>query len=99
MQRIALFLLTNIGVMIVLSISMRMLGLESFFTANYGLNLGNLLVLDMKAVDSWQIHAIAVAMLLLAICQAPIRYWKNARKPDVGQDNRHNYEVIHYATR
>ncbi len=44
MKRIALFLLTNIGVLIVLSFSMRLLGLESFFTANYGLDLGNLLV-------------------------------------------------------
>lgn len=44
MKRIALFLLTNIGVLIVLSVSMRLLGLESFFTANYGLDLGNLLV-------------------------------------------------------
>ncbi len=43
MKRIALFLLTNIGVLIVLSISMRLLGLESYFTANYGLDLGNLL--------------------------------------------------------
>lgn len=44
MKRIALFLLTNIGVLIVLSISMRLLGLESFFTANYGLDLSNLLM-------------------------------------------------------
>jgi len=44
MKRIALFLLTNIGVLIVLSISMRLLGLESYFTANYGLDLGSLLV-------------------------------------------------------
>lgn len=44
MKRIALFLLTNIGVLIVLSITMRLLGLESFFTSNYGLNLTSLLV-------------------------------------------------------
>ncbi len=44
MKRIGLFLLTNIGVLIVLSISMRLLGLETYFTANYGLDLGNLLV-------------------------------------------------------
>jgi len=44
MKRIALFLLTNIGVLIVLSISMRLLGLESYFTANYGLDLSSLLV-------------------------------------------------------
>ena len=43
MKRIALFLLTNIGVLIVLTISMRLLGLETYFTANYGLDLGNLL--------------------------------------------------------
>jgi len=44
MKRIALFLLTNIGVLIVLSISMRLLGLEGFFVANYGLDLSNLLI-------------------------------------------------------
>ncbi len=43
MKRIALFLLTNIGVLIVLTMSMRLLGLESYFTSNYGLDLGNLL--------------------------------------------------------
>ncbi len=43
MKRIALFLLTNIGVLIVLSITMRLFGLEGFFTANYGLDLSNLL--------------------------------------------------------
>ena len=52
MKRIALFLLINIGVLIVLSISMRLLGLENFFTANYGLDLGNLLVLAALGTGS-----------------------------------------------
>ncbi len=48
--------------------------------------LSRYLVLDMKAMDSWQILAVAGAMLLLAVSLVAIRYWKNARKLNVGQD-------------
>jgi len=46
MKRIILFLLTNFAVMVVLSISVRLLGLDRFLTAN-GLNLGALLAFSM----------------------------------------------------
>ncbi|QJR12522.1 Protease HtpX [Usitatibacter rugosus] len=46
MKRIVLFLLTNFAVMLVLSISVRVLGLDRFLTAN-GLNLGMLLAFSM----------------------------------------------------
>jgi len=46
MKRIVLFLLTNFAVMLVLSISVRVLGLDRFLTAN-GLNLGTLLAFSM----------------------------------------------------
>lgn len=42
MKRVALFLLTNIAVMLVLSISARILGVDRFLTSN-GLNMGMLL--------------------------------------------------------
>ena len=42
MKRIALFLLTNVAVMVVLGIAVNLLGLNTFLTAN-GLNLGALL--------------------------------------------------------
>ena len=42
MKRIALFLLTNVAVMVVLGIAVNVLGLNGFLTAN-GLNLGGLL--------------------------------------------------------
>ena len=42
MKRIALFLLTNLGVMLVLGLAVRLLGLDRFLTAN-GLNLTSLL--------------------------------------------------------
>lgn len=42
MKRIVLFLLTNIAVMLVLSISARILGVDRYLTAN-GLNMGSLL--------------------------------------------------------
>src|ERR1700693_2310546 len=42
MKRIALFLITNIAVMVVLSIIVRLLGLDQVLEAN-GLNLGGLL--------------------------------------------------------
>ena len=42
MKRIALFVLTNLAVMVVLSITARLLGVDRFLTAN-GLNLGALL--------------------------------------------------------
>ena len=48
--------------------------------------LSRYLVLDMKAMDSWQILAVAGAMLLLAVSLVAIRYWKNARRPNAGQD-------------
>ena len=47
--------------------------------------LSRYLVLDMKAMNSWQILAIAGAMLLLAISLVAIRYWKNARKTNAEQ--------------
>ncbi len=43
MKRILLFLLTNLGIMLVLSLSMRLLGLEPYLNAN-GLNLTSLLI-------------------------------------------------------
>ena len=43
MKRIALFLATNFAIMLVLSITMRLLGVEPYLNAN-GLNLGSLLV-------------------------------------------------------
>jgi len=42
MKRVVLFLLTNIAVMVVLSISARILGVDRYLTAN-GLNMGMLL--------------------------------------------------------
>ena len=42
MKRIALFLLTNVAVMLVLSVTARLLGVDRFLTAN-GLNMGALL--------------------------------------------------------
>ena len=42
MKRVVLFLLTNIAVMLVLSISARILGIDRFLTSN-GLNMGMLL--------------------------------------------------------
>jgi heat shock protein HtpX len=46
MKRIALFLITNIAVMLVLSITLSILGVNGFLTAN-GLNMGSLLVFSM----------------------------------------------------
>jgi len=43
MKRIVLFLATNLAIVLVLSITMRILGVEPYLTAN-GLNLGSLLV-------------------------------------------------------
>ncbi|MDP3426087.1 MAG: protease HtpX [Humidesulfovibrio sp.] len=43
MKRILLFLLTNLGIMLVLSLSMRLLGVEPYLSAN-GLNVTSLLV-------------------------------------------------------
>lgn len=48
--------------------------------------LSRYLVLDMKAMDNWQILAIDGAMLLLAVSLVAIRYWKNAGKPKAGQN-------------
>lgn len=48
--------------------------------------LSRYLVLDMKAMDSWQILSISGAMLLLAVSLVPIRYWKNARKSNLSND-------------
>ena len=44
MKRIGLFLITNLAVLITLSVSMRLLGIEGILTAEYGLDLGALLV-------------------------------------------------------
>jgi heat shock protein HtpX len=44
MKRIVLFLITNLAVLITLSISMRLLGIEGILTESYGLDLGALLV-------------------------------------------------------
>jgi heat shock protein HtpX len=46
MKRIALFLITNIAVMLVLSVTLSILGVNRFLTAN-GLNMGSLLVFSM----------------------------------------------------
>ena len=46
MKRIVLFLITNIAVMVVLSITLSILGVNRFLTAN-GLNMGALLVFSM----------------------------------------------------
>ena len=46
MKRIALFLVTNIAVMLVLSVTLSILGVNRFLTAN-GLNMGSLLVFSM----------------------------------------------------
>ena len=43
MKRIVLFLATNLAIMLVLSVTMQLLGVEPYLTAN-GLNLGSLLV-------------------------------------------------------
>ena len=43
MKRVFLFLLTNLAIVLVLSISMRLLGVEPYLNAN-GLNLQSLLV-------------------------------------------------------
>lgn len=42
MKRIMLFILTNLAVMLVLTVVTRLLGVDRFLTAN-GLNLGSLL--------------------------------------------------------
>ena len=43
MKRTLLFLATNLGIMLVLSVTMRLLGVEPYLTAN-GLNMGSLLI-------------------------------------------------------
>ncbi|MDQ7835010.1 MAG: protease HtpX [Humidesulfovibrio sp.] len=43
MKRVLLFLLTNLGIMLVLSVSLRLLGVEPYLNAN-GLNLSSLLI-------------------------------------------------------
>jgi len=43
MKRVLLFLLTNLGIMLVLSVSLRLLGVEPYLSAN-GLNLSSLLI-------------------------------------------------------
>ena len=43
MKRIFLFLATNFAIVLVLSVTMRVLGVEPYLTAN-GLNLGSLLI-------------------------------------------------------
>ena len=43
MKRTLLFLATNLGIMLVLSVTMRLLGMEPYLTAN-GLNMGSLLI-------------------------------------------------------
>jgi len=43
MKRIVLFLATNLAIVLVLSFTMRILGVEPYLTAN-GLNLGSLLI-------------------------------------------------------
>jgi heat shock protein HtpX len=44
LKRIGLFLITNLAILIVLSITMRLLGIDSYLAANGGLNLNALLV-------------------------------------------------------
>jgi len=46
--------------------------------------LSRFMVLDLKSMDSWQLLAIATAMLMLALSLIALRYWKNAKKPHVG---------------
>jgi len=48
--------------------------------------LSRYLVLDLKSMDSWQLLAIAGAMLMLALSLVALRYWKNAKKPHAGQN-------------
>ena len=46
MKRIFLFLLTNIAVLVVISITLRLLGVDRWVEANGGINFGSLLVLS-----------------------------------------------------
>lgn len=48
--------------------------------------LSRYLVLDLKNMDSWQLLAIASAMLLLALSLVALRYWKNAKKTPAVQN-------------
>jgi protein PsiE len=43
--------------------------------------LSRYLVLDLKAMDQWQVITIAAAMLLLTLALVALRYWKNAKRP------------------
>ena len=47
--------------------------------------LSRYLVLDLKGMDSWQLLAIASAMLLLTLSLVALRYWKNAKRSDAWQ--------------
>ncbi len=46
MKRIVLFLVTNLAIMLVLSVTLRMLGVDRFMSAN-GLNVGMLLIFSL----------------------------------------------------
>ena len=46
MKRIVLFLVTNLAIMLVLSITLRVLGVDRFMSAN-GLNVGMLLIFSL----------------------------------------------------
>ena len=48
--------------------------------------LSRYLVLDLKSMDSWQLLAIASAMLLLALSLVALRHWKNAKKAPAVQN-------------
>ena len=48
--------------------------------------LSRYLVLDLKSMDSWQLLAIAAAMLMLALSLVALRYWKNAKQPHTDQN-------------
>jgi heat shock protein HtpX len=60
MKRIILFLVTNLAVLLTLSISLRLLGIEGYFTQGYGLDLQALLI--VAAIIGFSGSFISLAM-------------------------------------
>ena len=67
MKRIVLFLLTNLAIVLVLSISMRLLGVEPYLNAN-GLNLQSLLVFAARRDHLQRVIEPALARGAVVLC-------------------------------
>ena len=72
MKRIALFLATNIAVLAVLAVAMRLLGLESYFDAQGGIDLNSLLIFSA-------IIGFSGALISLAASKAIAKWSTGAR--------------------